>query len=890
MLRGWAIRAWLRAKTLWKRPQLDRDLDDEVAFHMAMREAKNREAGMAGDEAGCATRRQFGNVTQLKEEAREVWIFASFETFWQDLRYGARVLRKNPGFAIVAVLTLALGIGANTAIFSVVKAVLLNSLPYRQPDRLVTLAQGDAETPNPVHVSYAEVEDWKARNRSFQQIALYRGWTPAASQDGVPGMVFGLRVTRNFFDLLGVSPRLGRGFLPEEDRPDRWHVVILSHPFWVRQFGGNENVIGQTILLNQVPFQIVGVLPENFDPLSFTDAGSPPDVWAPLGYDLSLPNACRTCQHLSAVGRLKDGVGIGQAQAEMNSIAARLAREYPNEYPENATMLIQPLRETWYGKVQTTLWLLLGATGVVLLIACANVANLLLARAAKNNREVALRSALGATRTRIARQLLTESTLLSSIGGAAGVLLAIWGTALLAKWAPAEIPRVNDIHVDPGVLLFALLISTATGIAMGLVPALQASRVDHREAMQQSSRGVIGGRRRFRSVLVSSEICLAFILTVASGLLLKSFVRAWNVEPGFNPQNLYEVNFSLTGAKYQDEKVAVRTQTEVLDRVRRIPGVDAAAIVSTPPVAGSFGSFDQAGFVIQDRRIPDPQVPTVDRYVVSSDYFRTVEVALLRGRLFAESDTATSSPVALISEMTAREIFPGEDPLGKRIQLGGRHDEQPWAEIVGIVGNIHQYGLDAPVTPQAYLLYSQFPFNYATVLFARSSMGAAALTRAIGEQIWAADKNTLVFNPFLLTQIVSDSLAQRRFTMSLLSGFGALALALAAIGIYGVLSCTVAQRTNEIGIRMALGARGGEVGRMILREALIMTILALSIGLACSLVLTRVLRSLLFGVSPTDPGTLLAVSAVVLAVAALSAFLPAWRATRVDPMVALRYE
>jgi predicted permease len=876
----WVNQIWLRLKALGKRRQLDRELNDEVAFHLAMREVKNREAGMADDEAGYAARRKFGNATHVEEKARELWIFTSFETLWQDLRYGARMLRKNPGFAFVAVLTLALGIGANAAIFSVVKAVLLNSLPYRQPDRLVTLARGDAQTPNPVHVSYAEVEDWKARNQSFQQIALYRGWTPAASHDGVPGMVFGLRVTRNFFDLLGVSPRLGRGFLPEEDRPDRWHMVILSHPFWVRQFGGNENVIGRTILLNQVPFQIVGVLPQNFDPLSFTDAGSPPDVWAPLGYDLSQPDACRTCQHLSAAARLKD----------MNSIAARLAREYPNEYPENATMLIQPLRETWYGKVQTTLWLLLGATGVVLLIACANVANLLLARAAQKTREVALRSALGATRTRIARQLLTESTLLSLIGGAAGVLLAIWGTALLAKWAPAEIPRVNDIHVDPGVLLFALLISTATGIAMGLVPALQASRVDHREAMQQSSRGVIGGRSRFRSVLVSSEICLAFILTVASGLLLKSFVRAWNVEPGFNPQNLYEVNFSLTGAKYQDEKVAVRTQTEMLDRIRRIPGVDAAAIVSTPPVAGSFGSFDQAGFIIQDRRIPDPQVPSVDRYVVSSDYFRTVGVALLRGRLFAESDTATSSPVALISEMTAREIFPGEDPLGKRIQLGGRHDEQPWAEIVGIVGNVHQYGLDAPVTPQAYLLYSQFPFNYATVLFARSSMGAAALTCAIEEQIWAVDKNTLVFNPFLLTQIVSDSLAQRRFTMSLLSGFGALALVLAAIGIYGVLSCTVAQRTSEIGIRMALGARGGDVGRMILREALILTILALSIGLACALVLTRALRSLLFGVSPTDPGTLLAVSAAVLAVAALSAFLPAWRATRVDPMVALRYE
>jgi predicted permease len=881
---------WQRLRRLVGRRRLDRDLDDEIAFHLAMRAQKIREAGTPEAESNYAARRQLGNATLVKQNTRAIWTFPSFESLWQDLRYAARMLRKNPGLAIVAIATLALGIGANAAIFSVVKAVLLNSLPYREPDRLVTLAQADAQTTQPTKVSYGEAEDWKARSRSFQQIALYEGWTPAAARDGVPAMVFGLRVTRNFFDVLGVSPRLGRGFLPEEDRPDRWHVVILSHPFWIRQFAGNESVVGQTILLDQVPFQIVGILPQNFEPLSFTDAGSPPDVWAPLGYDLSLPDACRTCQHLQAVARLQDGVSVGQTRAEMNSIAARLAREFPKEYGEHAAVFVRPLRESWYGNVQTTLWLLLGATAVVLLIACANVANLLLARAAQKNREVAVRSALGATRSRIVRQLLTESSLLGLLGGGAGVLLAVWGTHLLAKWAPSAIPRVNEVYVDSGVLFFALLTSTLTGIVMGLVPALQASRVDHREAMQQSSRSVLGTRSEFRGVLVVSETCLAFVLTFASGLLLKSFVRAGNVNPGFNAQNLYEVNISLTGAKYQDDKAAVRTQTEMLERVRQIPGVESAAIVSTPPVAGSFGSFDQAGFVVQDRHIPDPQVPSVDRYVVTSDYFRTVGIPLVRGRLFAASDTATTSPVAIISEMAARQIFPGENPLGRRIQLGGRHDEQPWAEIVGIAGDVHQYGLDAPPTPQAYLLYPQFPFNYATALCVRSIIGATALTRAIEEQIWAIDKNTLVFNPFLMTQIVSDSLAQRRFTMSLLSGFGALALLLAAIGIYGVLSCTVTQRTNEIGIRMALGARGGDVSRMVLRESMIMTIRAVSAGLLCAFVLTRMLRSLLFGVSPTDLGTLLGVSIAVLAVAALSSFLPAWRATRVDPMVALRYE
>jgi predicted permease len=886
----WLTQTWLRVKSLARRKQLDRDLESEVAFHLAMREQKNRAAGLDAVEARYVARRQFGNTTRMKDRSRGMWTFPSLETFWQDLHFGARTLRKNPGFAAIAMLTLALAIGASTALFSVVKAVLLNSLPYLRPERIVTLAQGNSQTPNPTKVSYGEVEDWKARGQSFQQIALYQGWTPALSGDGRPEMTFGLRVTKNFFELLGVTPHLGRTFLPEEDRPDRWHVVLLSYPYWIRHFNGNPEVLGRTMLLNQVPFQIVGVLPQTFQPLSFMDAGSPPDVWAPLGYDLSLPDACRTCQHLQAVARLQDGVRINQARAEMKSIATRLAREFPKDYPEDAIVLVQPLRETWYGKVQAALWLLLAATGFVLLIACANVANLLLARAAQKSREVAVRSALGATRSRIVRQLLTESILLSVLGGIAGAFLAVWGTALLTKWAPQQIPRLNDVRVDPGVLLFALLISTGTGIVMGLVPALQASRTDHREAMQQSARGVLGTRSRVRSFLVASEVCLAFVLTVASGLLLKSFVRAWTVDPGFTAQNLYEVNFSLVGPKYDDDQAVVRAQTEALQRIRQIPGVDSVGLASTPPAAGGFGAFDQAGFQIQDRRIPDKQVPSVDRYYVSSGYFRTSGIPLMRGRLFTEADASGTNPVAIISEMTAREIFPGENPLGRRIQLGGRYDTQPWAEIVGIVGDVHQYGLDAPKTPQTYLLYTQFPFNYPTVLLVRSAVAPAALTRAIEEQLWAIDKNTLVFNPALMTQILSDSLAQRRFTMSLLSGFGALALVLAAIGIYGVLSYTVAQRTNEIGIRVALGARASDVARMVLQEAMFMAVLAVSVGWVGAFAFTRALRSLLFDVSPGDPGTLVVVSCAVLAVAAVSAFVPAWRAMRVDPMVALRYE
>jgi putative ABC transport system permease protein len=873
------------------RKRMLEDLDQDIREHIERETQDNIDRGMPAEEARYAAVRKFGNVTRVKEETREVWIFPRLEELLQDIRYALRTLRRNPGFTAVAILTLALGVGANTALFSVVKAVLLNSLPYFQPDRLVTLARGDSQALNPTNVSYGEVEDWKGRTRSLQQIALYRGWMPSSSSGGAPEMVFGLRVTRNFIDALGVRPFLGRGFLPEEDRPGRWHVVLLSHPYWIRRFGGNPNAIGQSILLEEVSFQIVGVLPQSFEPRSFTDAGSPADVLAPLGYDLSLPEAGRSWQHLHAIARLNDGIDLGQARAEMNSISSQLAREFPKDYPPDATIVMVPLRESWYGKIKTALWLLFGATGLVLLIACANVANLLLVQAAKKRREVALRSVLGASRLRIVRQLLTENIILSLHAGIGGVLLAVWGTRLLLKWAPDEMPRLNGSHFDPTILLFTLGISTVTGLLIGLVPALETVRADHRDALQQSSRTVRGtSRGRIHGLLVASQVCLAFVLTLASGLLLKSFVHVWNVNPGFNVQNLYEVNCKFIGKKYDDDSAAVRAQTEALERIRNIPGVESAALVSTPPISGSFGNFDQAGFVIQDRRIPDPQVPSVDRYIVSPDYFRALGIPLVHGRLFSQADAAGGRNVAVISEMAARQFFPGETPLGKSIQLGGRRDDQPWAEIIGIVGDVHQYGLDSPTTPQAYLLYSQSPFNYAIVLFARSKVGSVALTRAIEEQIRAIDKNTLVFNPGFMTEILSHSLAQRRFTMSLLLAFGALALLLAAVGIFGVMSYVVVQRTGEIGVRMAFGAQKRDVLGLVSRDGMLRAGLGLLAGLVVSLALTRVLMSQLFDVSAHDPLTFGAVLFLLAGVALAAGYIPAWRATRVDPMVALRYE
>jgi putative ABC transport system permease protein len=808
-------------------------------------------------------------------------------SFWQDVRYSLRMIAKTPGYAAIIILTLALGIGANTAIFSIVKALLLDSLPYRRPDRLVTLAASDQDTLNPTNVSFASVEDWKSRSRSFESIALDRDWTPIASGADISEITYGLRVSRNFFDTIGVQPALGREFQRDEDRPNRWHVVMLSHPYWIRRFGGDPNVIGRTLLFDQVPFQIVGVLPRSFQSLSFANEGHAPDIWAPLGYDLSLPYACRSCQHLRAVARLRDGVSTAQARAEMESVAAGLAREYPKDYAPGAGVIILPLRESWYGKVEAGLWMLLGATGLILLIACVNVGNLLLVRVARKQREVALRSALGATRWCIVRHLLTESILLSILGGIAGIVLAEWVEGSLVKWAPANIPRLANVHFDWRIFLVALAVSGAVGILTGLMPALQAARMDHREALQQATRGSMGAsHNRVRAVLVSLEVCFAFVLTVSAGLLLKSFVRAINVNPGFTAVNLYGINFALEGAKYHEEAPIIRFERQALDRIRSIPGVEAAGIVSTLPIGGSF---DRRGFHVQNRPIPETEVPSVDAYYVSPGYLVAMGIRVLHGRFFTEEDVASAQPVAVISDMTARQQWPGTDPLGKRIQLGGRDDEKLWATIVGVVGDVRQYALDVPPTPQAYELYLQNPPNRPIVVI-RSTIGAAALTSAVKAQILNLDSSVPVYEPFQMTELLSVSIAQRRYTMTLLASFGVLALVLAAIGIYGVMASTVEQRTNEFGIRLSLGAQRRNVFGMVLGQGACLAGLGIVIGLLVAIGVTHVMAAFLFAVEPADPITFAIATAVLVSIALLACYVPARRAMRVDPMVALRYE
>jgi putative ABC transport system permease protein len=804
-----------------------------------------------------------------------------------DLRYALRQLQKSAGFTVVAVLTLALGIGANTAVFSVVKGVLLDSLPYFSPERLVTFGEGNGASFNPARVSFGEVEDWKARSHSFQSIALYRGWTPTATGEQAPEIVYGLRVSQNFFPTLGIQLVLGSPILPEQDRPDRWQVLLLSHSYWTRRFGADPKVLGTKILLDHVPFEIIGILPATFESLAFNDAGGPPDVWAPLGYDLSQSDACRTCRQLESVARLRDGVTLQQARSEMKAIGASLVRDFPKDYSPNSFAEVTPLGDSWYGRAQSALWTLLGATALVLLISCANGASLFLVRATSKEPELTLRTALGAGRLRIVRQLLTESVVVSVLGGAVGILLAIGITRAVIAWGPAEIPRLSAIRLDVSILGFALAVSLLTGIVTGLIPAWQASRAIRREAVHETSQRVVGNSRlSARDWFVAAQVCLAFVLAVGSGLLSKSFANALNVNPGYEPRNLYTVNFALVGPKYADDAAVVRYEREALGRVSHLPGVRAAGIVSTMP---NGGGFDRAGFHVRDRLVPDVEAPSVDRYQVSPGYFEAMGIPLKRGRLFTEADANTTTRVAIISQAAALEIWPGEDPLGKQIQLGGRDERQPWASIIGIVGDVHQYGLDLPTTAQAYELYTQSTFSRPALLI-RSELDPKTLTSGVTSELHAVDKDVPLWNPAPMNEVLSSSLARRRFTTSLFSSFAVLALFLAAIGIYGVLGYVVAQRTGEIGVRMALGADRGIVLKMILKGGARPVLWGMVLGIAGALGLSRLLGSQLYGIGPNDPFILGAVVVIVALAASVACLVPARRAADVDPMVALRYE
>jgi putative ABC transport system permease protein len=801
----------------------------------------------------------------------------------QDIRYGFRMLRTRPGFTAIAVIALALGIGANTAIFSMINSVLLRPLPYPEPGRLVMLEENgkDGKSSN---TSYATTKDWSERSQSFENISAVRDWSITLTGEGEPEMLHGMRVSSNYFGLLAVKPALGREFLPEEDSPATRRVVILSHGLWERRFGADTQIAGKPISLGGQTFTVAGVMPRGFEDLVAARLFQKADLWAPLGYDASLPWACRTCRHIQAVARLKPGVSIEQAGAEMNGISGTLVQEHPHDYAMAGVTII-PLLDKFVGAVRPALYVLLGAVGLVLLIACANVGNLLLARATQRQKEIAIRSALGARRGRIIRQLLTESLLLSAGGTVVGLILVWWGMELLIALSPTDILRLNEVNVDVRVLGFTLALSLLTGIIFGLAPALQASKIDLNTALKEGARGSTGAGHRMRNLLAVSEIALALVLLVGAGLLVRSFLRVLDVTPGFEAANLVTMNVSANGTRYADDAKVRAFYDEVLQRVAALPGVEAAAVVSNLPLGGNM---DQYGFHVEEKPMANPEdAPSAERYVVSPDYLRAMRIPLLAGREFSERDGPTAPLVVLISESTARSIWPNEDPIGKRVRMGGPNG--PLRTIVGITGDVTHTGLDTPPGLEAYVPEAQWTSSD-MLLVVRTPTDPKPLLETVRNQIWTVDKELPIYRVATMDQLVSASVAQRRFTLVLLSMMALLAATLAALGIYSVMSYSVTQRTQEIGIRMALGAKSSDVLRLVVGQGMLLALGGIVVGLAAAAALTRLMSALLFGISVTDPVTFAAI-AVALAVVALGACLvPARRATKLDPMIALRYE
>jgi putative ABC transport system permease protein len=820
------------------------------------------------------------------------------ESLFQDLRFGARMLIKQPGFTLIAVLTLGLGIGASTAIFSIVNGVLLRPLPFAQPERIVMLWENNAKDGiERDDVSPANFLDWRDRNRSFAELASANPYSLDYQGKTEPETWQTTLVSEGFFDLLGVNAYVGRTFLPEEYRAGinfddsrklRSFPILLSYQLWQQRFGGDRALIGQAISLDGVPATVVGVLPPEFQ-LRLFEKETP--LYAPQAPDESWRQRRRST-YLKVLGRLQTGVSIEQARAEMQTIAAQLATEYPQTNGGiGATAVTLPEHLT--GQVRPALLMLLGAVGFVLLIACANVANLLLTRGAEREREFAIRAAVGAGRGRLMRQLLSESLLLALIGCAAGLLLAYWGVGLIIALAPGDIPRLDQARLDRATLLFAAGLSGATALIFGLAPALQFSRPQLRQALNESAStaGGGGGRRRLRGALVVAEIALSLVLLVGAGLLLRSFFSLLQTDPGFAAERVVALQ-AFIWDRYPKPEQRVAYAQQALDKLRSVPGVTAAGVTTALPFLES--SIDTSlPFMVEGRPAPPPgQEPTVYWTVASRDYFDAVGVRLLRGRLFNEFDKADAPPVALINETMARRHFADEDPVGRKLVMRGRQRGAgpPQAvEIIGVVSDVRHDGLDKEPRAEHYRPFSQIP-NGSLIFAVRTAMEPTTLIPTLKARLYEINATQPFYAVATLDKLVFASLQARRFSLLLLCAFALLALALALVGIYGVMSFITAQRTREIGIRVALGADASDILKLILRQGLQLTLLGITIGLAAALALTRLVRTLVYGVSTSDPFTFAGVAVLLTSVALVACWIPARRATKVDPLTALRHD
>jgi putative ABC transport system permease protein len=801
----------------------------------------------------------------------------------KDFKFAARMLVGSPGFTLVAVLTLGLGIGANTAIFSVVNSLLLDILPYEESDRLVWLRES-SEVLEGMSISYPNFVDWRDQNQSFEAIAAHRFRDFNLTGTERPEQLLAAQISHTLFPILRVEPLLGRNFAKEEDEPDSERVVILGYGLWERRFGGDPELLGGTISLDGEPYTVIGVMPPDFlYPPETRDL----ELYLPIGHFSKRWMEVRGSHPgIQATARLEPGVSFEQAQADMATVAKRLEQEYPDTNTGH-TVAMQWLRDRLVEDIRPALLVLLAAVGFVLLIACANVANLLLARAAVREQEIAIRTALGAGRRRLVRQLLTESVLLSLIGGALGVGLAIWGIKMLLLGIPEHVaPIYSQIGVDGTVLGFTLVLSVLTGLLFGTVPALLVSRSDLSESLKEGGRSTSGeGRHRLRSILVVSEVALALVLLIGAALLMRSFFNVTEKSPGFNPEDLLTMNVSLPSAKYKEDHQRAAFFQALEERVKNLPGADSVAL--SLPLLGGW----QTSFVVEGRPVPprgEENLTEITR--VTPDYFQTMEIPLLKGRTFTDADREDSLPVAIVDQTLADSFWPGEDPIGKRFKLDDDPaSDEPWLEVVGVVGHVKNDGVDALSRIETYLPYRQSVMRFMTLLV-RTTSAPTILAKAISREVQSLDPEQPVSSVMTMEQYVGRRLTARRLSLILLGVFAGVALILATVGIYGLMAYSVNQRTHEIGIRLALGAQANDVLKMVMGQGVFLALLGVGFGLMAAFALTPLMSELLFGVSARDPVTYTGLAIILASVAVAATFVPAHRATKVAPMVSLRYE